>query len=364
MNMKAIEVKNEHVYVVLTNWNGWRDAIECLESLFRLNYPSYTVVVSDNDSSDGSLEKIRGWARGEIVAETANPALARLTTPAIRKPVAFSEPQTSQSENGKVPLVLLQTGANLGFAGGSNTGIRYALKQDNCDFVWLLNNDMVMEPDALSQAVRRMQERPDAGICGSTVLYYYRPDVVQAFGGSIYNKWVARGGHIGKLAAATPFPDAQEVERKMGYVYGAAMLVRRSFLDQVGLMNEQYFAYFEELDWAARSKGRFTMAYAPLSIIYHKEGGALGSHQTTLSQSARAEFYLTRNRILFTRTHYPLAVPSVLAAVTLSAFHRLLHLHWKNLWALLRGAFQGTTVRIGDNDAKFAGLRHFSARSS
>lgn len=339
------------VYIIVTNWNGWRDTIECLESLFRLQYPNYRIVVCDNDSSDGSLEQIRCWARGEIAAETTKQELLRLTSPPVPKPLLFADiysakpadplPQTAR-------LLLIQTGANRGFAGGCNAGLRYALAEPDCEFAWLLNNDIVVEPDALHHLVRRMQESPEAGICGSTLLFYHDPGRVQVFGGSIYNKWVARGGHIGKLAPVSETPDRDEVERKMAYVYGASMLVRRSFLEQVGLMNEQYFAYFEELDWSERARGRFKLVYSPDSIVYHKEGGTLGSHRDTLKQSPRTEFYMTRNRIVFTRKYHPVAIPSVLAAVSLSAVHRSLNRRWKNLAALFRGALQGITASTTD----------------
>jgi GT2 family glycosyltransferase len=99
-----------------------------------------------------------------------------------------------------------------------------------------------------------MAARPDAGICGSTLLYYDDPSKVQAWGGSVYNRWVARGGNIGSCASTTPLPNAEEVEKKMGYVIGASMLVRRQFLEEIGLMEEGYFLTFEEIDWATRAK--------------------------------------------------------------------------------------------------------------
>jgi GT2 family glycosyltransferase len=332
------------VYVIVLNWNGWRDTIECLESVLRLDYPDCKVVVCDNASSDGSLDQIRRWAQGELKAEARNPVVAPLTSPPIPKPLSCAQVDPVAAKNEGVPdagLLLMQTKANLGFAGGNNVALRYALNRGDCDFAWLLNNDTVVRPDALSHLVRRMRERPDAGICGSTLLYYDDPSKVQAFGGSVYNKWVTRGGHIGKLANAERLPEAEEVERQMAYIVGASMLVRKSFLEQVGLMEERYFLYFEELDWAERARGRFQLAYSPRSIVYHKEGGTIGTHRDSSRRSALAEFYASRSRILFTRRHHPLALPSALAAVGLIAVHRSLNLRWRNLQALVRGALQG-----------------------
>jgi GT2 family glycosyltransferase len=337
----------QRVYIIVLNWNGWRDTIECLESVLRLAYPNFKVIVCDNASSDGSLEHIRSWARGELATEPKNPELASLTLPPVLKPLPFVEISSARMDvlhQYDTRLVLIQTGANLGFAGGNNVGLRYALGQGDCDFAWLLNNDTIVRPDALWPLVKRMQERPDAGICGSTLLYYHDSSKVQAWGGSIYNKWVARGGHIGKLADAAQMPEPQDIEPQMAYVIGASMLVRRSFLEQVGLMDEEYFLYFEELDWAARAKGHFRLAYCPSSIVYHKEGRSIGSHRVTAQQSVLAEFYATRNRILFTRKYYPFALLTVLASVAASAIHRLFSRRWGNFLAVVRGALQGVTL--------------------
>jgi len=337
------------VYTIVLNWNGWRDTIECLESVFRLDYPNYKVVVCDNGSTDGSVEQIRRWARGEIPVEARNLELAALTSPPIPKPVPFVEVDGLETRGndgaGGVPcLLFMQTETNLGFAGGNNVVLNYVLGRGDCDFVWLLNNDTVVRSDALSHLVQRMKERPDAGICGSTLLYYDDPSKVQAFGGSVYNKWFARGGHIGKLTNAAQLPEAREIEPMMAYVVGASMLVRRSFLEQVGLLNEEYFIYFDELDWAERAKGQFHLAYSPRSIVYHREGGIIGSHRA--HQSPLAEFYLVRNRLLFTRRYHPLAIPSVLLGIGLSAVHRSVKLRWKNLGALIRGGLQGIRLSM------------------
>jgi GT2 family glycosyltransferase len=336
------------VYIIVLNWNGWRDTVECLESVLRLDYPDYKVVVCDNGSTDGSLDHIRRWANGCEAVESRNAALAALTSPPVPKPIPFAEldPALDSKASGDsaVPLLLIQTGANLGFGGGNNVGLRYVLNCDHFDFIWLLNNDTVVRPDALSHLVLRMKERPDAGICGSTLLYYDDPSMVQAWGGSVFNKWVSRGGHIGAQAHASQPPAVEEVERKMAYVVGASMLVRRSFLERVGLIDEQYFFGFDEIDWATSAKGQFRLAYSPRSVVYHKEGSAMGSHRTSSRRSATSEFYTIRSRVLFTKKHYPFALPTVLCAIALSALHRVLNRRWKNLGALARGTLQGLSM--------------------
>jgi GT2 family glycosyltransferase len=314
-------------YIILVNWNGWRDTIECLESVFRLRYPSFRVLVCDNGSTDGSVERIEEWARGHTAATTSNRDLAYLTEPPAPKPISLLRIPVGRKAGdvdlSLARLILICNGANLGFGGGNNPGLRCALAQSDCDFVWLLNNDTVVDPDSLSALVERMQQRPDAGICGSTLLYYDRPNVVQALGGSIYNSWTARGGHIGLGENLDAPRNSDAVERRMQYVMGASMLICRRFLEEVGLIDESYFLYFDELDWAMRARGKFTLAYAPRSIVFHKEGSAIGTSTNRAKRSPYSDYYSARSRMLFTMRYFPIATPLVFTALLVGTLLRI-----------------------------------------
>ena len=318
------------VYIIIVNWNGWRDTIECLESVCRNDYPDFQVVVCDNDSTDGSLDRIKEWAAGRLCASSADgPPCRSFTTPAIPKPIQFVELDRAQAEAGghtrapDVPLALIRTGGNLGFAGGNNVGLRYALARDDFAYAWLLNNDTVIPPDALVALVSRMQERPDAGQCGSRLLFYEAPNEVQALGGASYNRWFALTRHIGAFSSADRPVDISEIESRMDYVVGASLLVSRSFLLDIGLMNEDYFLYSEEIDWATRARGRYDIAYAHNSVVYHKEGRSIGSSSSAAQKSRFADSYGIRNRIRFTRIYYPLALPTVYLGLVVAIANRL-----------------------------------------
>jgi hypothetical protein len=332
-------------YVIIVNWNGWRDTIECLESVLRQDYESFRVIVCDNASADHSLDRIAEWARGEIAAHCVNPELRHLSYPPVPKPVPFlridGREQIALGSRDE-RLFLVQTDANLGFSGGNNIGLRLALSAGDLEYSWLLNNDTVVHPEALSNLVVEMRGRPKIGICGSKLLYYHAPETVQALGGSTYNRWTARGGCIGRGWAFTDAPSQQDVEGKMQLVFGASMFVRRSFLEQIGLLDERYFLYFEENDWAARAKGRFGLAYCPGSIVYHKEGASIGSSEIRgKPRSAFSERFASRSRILFTRSYYPAALLTVLLAMLMSSLHRLATGQFKNFIMLVRGGFSG-----------------------
>jgi GT2 family glycosyltransferase len=280
------------VYIIILNWNGWQDTLECLASLERLDYPNYKIVVVDNNSTNDSVKRIR-----EVYPE----------------------------------IMLLHNSKNLGFAGGNNVGIRHALEQ-GAHYVWILNNDMVVDRYALRHMIRRMQETPNAGICGSTILYYHNPDTVQTLGGGTYNKWLGVSRYIGALQAASAPVNRAKVEGKMTYVTGASMLVSRVFLHDVGLISEDYFLYYEEPDWVTRAGGRYKLVYAPESIVYHKEGRAIGANSMNLKErSLIADYYNIKNRLVITRKFFPEALPTVYLGLLLAIFNRIRRRQWSRI---------------------------------
>jgi hypothetical protein len=321
----------KRVYVLIVNWNGWGDTIECLESVFRLDYPDYRVIVCDNGSTDDSHAQIVDWAEGHLMTPVVGEQgpHRRLSNPPIEKPISYTVYDRQQAEEGgdrtlDPRLILIQTGGNLGFAGGNNVGLRYALERGDFDYVWLLNNDTVVDPQSLMGLVARMADKPSAGMCGSTLLHYERPGRVQACGGGYYCQWIGLPWHIGQSRSATNLPSTEHVERWMSYVVGASLLVSRDFLEQIGLMCEDYFLFFEEVDWMMRSKGHFAIAYAQDSIVFHKIGRSIGTSSNPLKKSAVCDYYAIRNRLLFTRRYCPAAFPVIIVLVLAASLLRLM----------------------------------------
>jgi GT2 family glycosyltransferase len=325
------------VYIIILNWNGWRDTISCLESVIRLDYDNYSAVVCDNGSTDDSVAKILDWAKAEwpMRGRAGVVSLVNANTPAAR-PIGTAEPGGE--------LFLLQNQGNLGFAGGNNAGLKFALARGDLDYVWLLNNDTVVEPRSLAHLVEKMQSTEGVGICGSTLMYYNETQTVQARGAS-YSKWFARSRPIDSLARASEPVDENECARKMDYVVGASMLVSREFLEDVGLISEEYFLYFEELDWMLRARRKYRLAYASRSIVYHKGGQATGA--TTANKSFTGEYYVNRGRILFTRKFYPHALPTVLLAIGGSMLVQVLKGRFRMARTILHAALDGVRGRTG-----------------
>lgn len=290
------------VWVILVNWNGWRDSIECLESVLRLAYSHFGVIVCDNNSSDGSLEAIAAWAAGIREYESPLGSLARLSTPPLPKPIhclLLDDPADFKPDMADVPLLLVRTGRNLGFAGGNNVGIRIALSDPACRFVWLLNNDTVVDPVCLDRMVDVANGNPSIGITGSLISFYSQPDVVQALGGGRFFPRRVAGylhGHCLRTTAITTAIKSY-ANRNLEWVSGVSMLVSRRFVERIGEMEECYFLYFEEIDWALRAGSEFKNGLAHDAQVYHKAGSSTGERAgSTFSAyfQCRARFKLYR----------------------------------------------------------------------
>jgi len=297
-----------NVSIIIVNWNGYLDTIECLDSLLKLSYQDFSVVICDNGSTDGSVAMIKAWAINRGLDVEQHDRESVLNGTACRK----------------AKLIIIDNKMNLGFAGGNNIGIRYAMSHDNNKYLWLLNNDTVADSKALSHLVERMEMQPHVGMCGSTIRFYQNPERVQAFGGGYYLRWIGLPWHYKRFAKNQLLPDHRRAEARMNYVEGASMFVSRTFVEKVGLMCEEYFLYFEEADWAMRGKGLFQLAYEPESVVYHKVGASIGTSSNPLKKSYLCDYYSIRNRILFTKRYFAYALPSVYLFIFFELIMRLI----------------------------------------
>ena len=279
------------VTAVTLNWNGAEDTLACVRSLRRSHPAPAQIVVCDNASRPES------WRRLLALADEAPSDF-----------VAFDRLETALKHHTRPSLVLIQTGANLGYAGGINVGLRYALNDPAMDYAWVLNNDTEVDPGALAALLDRMAADPRIGICGASLLLHHRRECVQALGGASYSFWRARSAALGIGLTRDQVPlDPSAIEPHLASVTGAAMLVRRSFMEQVGLMDERYFLYSEEHDWAHRGRSQFRLGWAPRALVFHKHGATIGTASS--GGSPLSLFYLFRSKLLFAARHHPLTVP-------------------------------------------------------
>jgi len=294
---------------VLLNWCNADDTIACLKSLSLLKGEYPKVIVCDNASTDNSWKKLQNYVDNQDILD----------------------------------IRLVQTGSNLGFAAGNNVGLRIALSDPSMEFVWILNNDTEVAPDALNALLQYMVAHPKVGICGSTLLYLDEPNLIQAVGGK-FNSWLGTSKHLlGHHAYSEEVCTAID-SSAIDYVVGASMFVRRVLLEEIGLLGEEYFLYYEEIDWAKRMKletPQWLVGYAPKSIVYHKEGGATGANDLAVkSYNYLADYYFITSRLKFTHKFYPSRAVLIRISMLGVALNRLSRRQYRSM-ALALCVFAG-----------------------
>ncbi|MHA6247679.1 glycosyltransferase family 2 protein [Pontibacter sp. CAU 1760] len=325
--MENIPTKGAHmpkVYTILLNYKGWQDTVECLESLLASDYPNNQVLVVDNNSPNDSLPQLRQWAK----SYTANHSCT----------FAEISGQDALHRCPKADVTLIKASCNGGFAAGNNIAIRHALRLNDFDFLWLLNNDTTVAPNALSELVKAATRAQAAGnkigIWGAKLLFYHQPGTLQAIGGRL-NAYTFTTRHIAENELETAVLDTARVPQD--YVVGASMFVSSAFVREVGLLNEDYFLYFEEIDWAIRARRRgFDLGYVPSCRVYHKEGKTIGSSSAGARKSILADYHGVRSKIRFVQKFYPARLPLLYALLLGSVFLRLKRLQFKRAFRVVR----------------------------
>lgn len=318
------------VYIIVLNWNGERETCDCITSLLDLEYTQFDIVVCDNASEKKSVAMLEAFCERLLAEGKINSFEAVDGVSAARR--THGQPKN---------ITLIHTGGNLGFAGGVNVGLVYAGQQGDADYYWILNNDCTVHPQSLSALVRKCERAPETGICGSTLVYAHDRKTIQALGGAKYHKFSGASYALGAFQQLDEVAmNEAEVEANMSYVVGASMLVTRQLVQGVGLMDERYFLYSEEHDWAHQAvlKG-FKLAYAANSLVYHAHGASIGSDAK--GGSPKSLYYLYRSKILFTKKFYPLLVLSVCCYALYVAFKFWVKGHPSKGFAIVQGVLMG-----------------------
>ncbi len=241
------------VFAVVLNWNNAPDTINCVTSLRQLKYPDCQVLVVDNGSQDNSVTQIRQ---------------------------RFPE----------VPILELQE--NLGYAGGNNRGIEHALNQ-GCDYVWLLNDDVTVASGALSALMAVALDEPRAGFLGPKVYMREDPQRILSAGGKFSNDWHPEHRGMGEL-------DEGQLDRiaDVDFLSGCALLVRRRLVEEVGGLDNDFFAYCEDVEWCYRAKtAGFKLLYVPEATVWHPDTRLRDANSPLVT------YYISRNHLLFLAKH-------------------------------------------------------------
>lgn len=245
------------INIIIINWNGSDDTLDCLASLMQMTYPDFHVLVLDNGSSAASLE-------------------------VLRQGIINRFPQVE----------LLALAENTGYTGANNIGLARAVAL-GADYALLLNNDTEVAPDFLARLVEAAEADPKVAMAGPMIYYHHNPGVIWSAGGRIdwaqgdstmWGEGVIDNGQFGGQP------------RDVDFVTGCALLVKVPLVAEFGDLDERFFAYYEETEWCLRARrSNYRILHVPLAHVWHKISA------TTRESSPRVQYYMTRNRLLFLR---------------------------------------------------------------
>ena len=290
------------VYVILVNYNNSNDSIECLASLMTIENTEIKIIVVDNHSVLEQRCLLKAY---------------------IEK---FSN------------IELIENNKNRGFSGGCNTALKEVLQRENYDYIWLLNNDTIVTSETLSPMIDTIQKNPLIGVCGSQILDYADKNKVQSLGGTI-NHFFSTTKHITSAAKL----------RRLDYIVGASMLISKKCIESVGLLSEEYFLYYEDVDYSLRVKNEgFSLAVSSDSIVYHKEGAASNVSQDNYAQKQFIDLLQIQNRKVFARK-FAFNKPGLYFGILLAALNRLRRGQYKRslkVFALIFRDFNWKTEQL------------------
>ena len=270
------------VTCVVINWNGWQDTVECLDALKRCSYPQLTIIVVDNGSTDDSMKRIC----------SAHP-----------------------------DVMILESERNLGFAGGNNVGIRHAMAH-GADYLWLLNNDTQVAPDALSALVAKATSDKQIGAVASVCYYADAPSEVEAWGGARVNLWIGYGRN-----SRRPRPDAW-----FHSLNGTSLLIARRAIEDAGMLDEVFFLYWEDTEFCLRlRKSGWRIAAAADSRVLHKVNASTGGNKILLDR------HQTASGLRLLRLHSPCPHVAMFLFLAIRFARRMFRLQFARCKSVWRG---------------------------
>lgn len=262
--MKGIIIKSK-LSIVLLNWNGHLDTVECLDSLKNLDFTDFNIYLVDNDSETESVEYINDYLKNQGYYSYETITCGQLN-----------------DYTGDVDLLFILNDVNAGFAGGNNVALEYLIKNDVCDYVLLLNNDTVVSSDLIDGLFDKYGQEDNVGFVGATHYYYDDKASIQTVGGGTID-W-----NHGECMAIRQKSQYDSYD----FITGSCVFMPISVLREVGPISTEYFMYWEDVDWStvACKKG-YELKVSDYGCIYHKEGSSI--------KSLSRIYYHTANRILF-----------------------------------------------------------------
>lgn len=240
---------NENICIILVNYNGYDDTVECIKSIENSDYDNYKIILVDNGSKD----------KNKILNDNYI--------------------------NNAADVIISEE--NLGFSGGNNLGIKYAQEKYDPEYYLLLNNDTVITKDTISNLKKGFDFDRKAGIITGKIYYFSEPKTIWAAGGKFnFNTGIADQPELGKIDDGVQYENTCEVS----FATGCTMLISKQVINTVGYLEESYFLYAEDTDYCCRVlNAGFKIIYVGKALIYHKVSASTGK------QSNMQQYYMFRN---------------------------------------------------------------------
>ena len=300
--------------IVIVHYSSIDDTINCLDSLKKSNHNSINIILIDNSDHEKHKFPIEKYDCNLIKIED----------------------NTHCYQFNASSLLIYIKSVNKGFSHANNIGISFALENHNCEWIWLLNNDTVVKEDILSIIDKNIPKLDkNVGMIGHDIFFLNDTNSLQGIAGRFSYKLFQGSNLIPKtyneqVCNETFYKEAE-------YILGASMFVRRDFILDVGLLDENYFLYYEEIDWALRGKLKnWKIGYVHGAKIFHKEGASIGSSASVISKSDLATYHGIRSKIIFIKKHFKHKRNVIIFLMLISLANRILHGKFKNAIKVLK----------------------------
>lgn len=285
--MEKSIAQHPKIYIIILNYNGWQDTIECVESILKNTYSNFQIIIVDNDSPNDSMKYIESWAEGNICNWLPDSnKLKVLSHPSFTKSTSYISYAKEEAISGMYakekgvenPIIMIQAGENKGFSAGNNIGIQYVIAKNDANYLMVLNNDTVVEKNFLLPLLEKSMSSDDFGIVGPKIMHYEHPDNIFS-NGAKFNPWTS---HITFLNSGER--DNGQSIYEASFLSGAAWFIPVSTVKEVGLLDERYFMYMEDVDFTekVRAYGK-RLGVASDSKIYHKGAQSSGGGNSDFS---------------------------------------------------------------------------------
>lgn len=281
----------EKVSIVLLSYKGAEDTIECIGSLMNLNNKNINILIVDNCSPDDTVKKL----------ETNLNELYKDDFKLIKYDSKIKKYSNSKA-NSKIILIL--NDKNAGFSAGNNVGIRFSRLYLKNKYIWILNNDTIVEKNNIDYLTNEMKRYNDNAMIGSTIMEYYDKDIIQRVCGNKYNSLIATKK---TYYNGYSINDIDKIKPKFDYIAGCSVFTTDKILNSIGDMSEEFFLYYEDVDLSMKAKkNKIGLYWCKNSIVYHKHGASIGGANIKRKKNYFSEYQADYNALVYNKKWYKL----------------------------------------------------------